>query len=63
MSLQELKKIEDLDIVEQNGKLEFLRAVAYLGLKQKDKYCKNFKISYEKGYNLSGETLMKLNCN
>lgn len=63
LSLQELKKIEDLDIVEQNGKLEFLRAVAYLGLKQKDKYCKNFKISYEKGYNLSGETLMKLNCN
>ena len=62
LSLQELKKIEDLDIVEQNGKLEFLRAVAYLGLEQKDKYCKNFKISFEKGYKLSGETLKKLNC-
>lgn len=62
LSLQELKKIEDLDIVEQNGKLEFLRAVAYLGLEQKDNYCKNLKISFEKGYKLSGETLKKLNC-
>lgn len=63
LALLELDKIDNLNINENTGKLEFLRAVAYLGLEQKDKYCKNFKISYEKGYKLSGETLKKLNCN
>ena len=46
LALLELDKIDNLNINENTGKLEFLRAVAYLGLEQKDKYCKNFKISY-----------------
>ena len=63
LDLSEVLIIIRVNINENTGKLEFLRAVAYLGLEQKDKYCKNFKISYEKGYKLSGETLKKLNCN
>ena len=62
LALSELEKIEKLQIEEKTGKLEFLRAVAYLGLEKKDKYCQYFIISSNKGYILSKETLKKLNC-
>ena len=61
-ALQELKKVEKKNIVEQTGKIEFLKAVAYLGLENNTQACKNFRISAEKGYKLSKETYLKLNC-
>jgi tetratricopeptide (TPR) repeat protein len=63
IALEELKKVEDLNIQENDGKLEFLKASAYLGLGNNKNSCNYFRISSEKGYALSKEIYKNLNCN
>jgi len=63
IALEELKKVEDLKIQENDGKLEFLKASAYLGLEKNKNACNYFRISSEKGYVLSQNIYENLNCN
>ena len=61
-ALNFLSRIEELNIEQGDGKLEFLKASAYYELKDIEKYCKYFKESSSKGYKLSSEILLKLKC-
>lgn len=61
-ALAELDKVERNNLVESNGKLEFLKAVSYLGLQKNTLACRFFKMSADKGYELSAQTYRNLNC-